>query len=203
METIFVGVCLLLPPGALILGERSDFVFSVIMWSTTDFCVIPAIFLAVLLLWNGFHVPTKKQFVEYKMISSSGRQIQEKTDKNIIWMEQTQFPDFLFFFFFLLNGTWNLRTVLVGLQMRNGYDFVYLCYSVNEEMPSTVITFKGYYSSLTCYWVRCLKFKSNQIFASSIHSSAFPCVLKWCPDEHNHEGSRGESIMLLCNASLS
>lgn len=57
METLFVAVCLLLSTGALILRERCDFVCSVIMQSTTDFCMIPALFLALLLLQSCFHVP--------------------------------------------------------------------------------------------------------------------------------------------------
>lgn len=44
VETIFVVVYLLLPPGVLNLGERCDFVCFVIMQCTKDFCVIPADF---------------------------------------------------------------------------------------------------------------------------------------------------------------
>jgi len=64
------------------MGKRCDFVCCVVMRSTTDFSVIPDVFLALLLLHNCFHVPASKQFVEYKEVRFEKRQIK------LIWVLQ-------------------------------------------------------------------------------------------------------------------
>lgn len=85
------------------------------------------------------------------MISSSGRQIQEKTDKKIIWMGQKQFQ-FCFGLVFLLNGTLKSMDDFSSLADEEGLWFRVLILFCQWGMPSTVITFKAYCSSLICYW---------------------------------------------------